>query len=86
MQLVRLNLKGTVQMKKFGEILLWDRILTQNINLSNLNNLHPAEPVGRVSETQPQNGENYKINTIVAKRKMYIQIYIYTYTHTYSMN
>ena len=53
MQVVRLNLKGTVRMKKFGYI--WDRILTQNINLSNLNNLHPAETVSRVSETQPQN-------------------------------
>ena len=63
----------------------WD--FNSNIIFSNRNNLHPAEPVSRVSETQPQNGRKIQINNIVAKRKMYIQYkYIYMYIHTYIFN
>ena len=50
----QIELQGTVQIKKFGNI--WDSMLYSNINLSNHNNFLPAEPVSRVSETQPQDG------------------------------
>ena len=35
--------------------------------------------VGRVSETQPHMGENYKLNNFAVKWKIYIYIYMYIY-------
>ena len=61
MQLVKLNFK-----RDCANVKIWINVgedFNANLNLLNHNNLRPAEPVSRVSETQPEMGENYKLTT-----------------------